>query len=326
MPAASAAVIPPAPMSSIHAVIRAQPSPEIHPAIRAVCDDLRTRFGDAIEAVLYYGSCLRQGDPTDGVIDLYVIVSDYRAAWPTWGRRLIARFLPPTVGYLETPWDEGCIRTKYAVISQRDFRRGTSGRWFHSYLWARFSQPCVLLETRDDEVSAALTDSLATAVVTLLDRSVPLAPSRIDAVALWSLALGASYRAELRPESSGRAESLVADNAAYYDELTRAYADGAGRRWLSAVEASGDYVVSMPPWRHRRGRMAWFFRRLAGKFLSTFRWFKAAVTFEGGIDYAVWKLERHTGVKIEVTEKLRKRPWLYAWGEIIRLYRSGTLR
>ena len=91
------------------------------------------------------------------------------------------------------------------------------------------------------------------------------------------------------------------------------------------LESAG-YEVRVSGWARRRCRLAWFLRRFVGKLLSTGRWFKAAATFEGGIDYAVWKLERHTGHKIEVSDKLRRRPWLYAWGEIIRLYRSGTLR
>ena len=43
------------------------------------------------------GQWLVQGDPTDGVIDLYVVVKDYRSAFDTLGRRLIAGVLPPTV-------------------------------------------------------------------------------------------------------------------------------------------------------------------------------------------------------------------------------------
>ena len=316
-------------MSALTTVIRDHPTPDPQPAVAAVVEDLRARFPAAMVAVLYYGSCLRLGDPTDGVIDLYVVVRDYRAAFDTLGRRLIAGVLPPTVGYLETPWKSGVIRTKYAVISLRDFRRGTSPRWFHSYLWGRFSQPCVVLDAQDEDTRSRLEDCLGRAVRTLLDRTLPLCPARATARELWSVALGASYRAELRPESPGRAEEIVAADAGYYAALTRAYAAtcGAGRLVPPADErADGRYEVRVSGWARRRCRVAWFLRRLAGKFLSTGRWFKAAATFEGGIDYAVWKLERHTGHKIEVSDKLRRRPWLYAWGEIIRLYRSGTLR
>jgi hypothetical protein len=316
-------------MSALTTVIRDHSTPAPHPAVLAVVEELRGRFPAAMVAVLYYGSCLRQGDPTDGVIDLYVVVRDYRSAFDTVGRRLIAGVLPPTVGYLETPWESGVIRTKYAVISLRDFQRGTSRRWFHSYLWGRFSQPCVVLAAQDDDTRSRLEDCLGRAVGTLLDRTLPLCPSRVTASGLWAVALGASYRAELRPESAGRAEEIVAADAGHYAALTRAYAASCAEgRLAPATHGTADnaYEVRVSGWARRRCRTAWFCRRLAGKLLSTGRWFKAAATFEGGIDYAVWKLERHTGHRIEVSDKLRRRPWLYAWGEIIRLYRSGTLR
>jgi hypothetical protein len=312
-------------MSALAEVIRDRPQPPPHPALAAVIEDLRARHPAAIVAVIYYGSCLRQGDPTEGVIDLYVIVRDYRSAYDGLGRRLLAGVLPPTVGYLETPWGDDRIRTKYAVISLADFRRGTSRRWFHSYLWGRFAQPCVILEARDESVRETLVSCFGRAVTTLLDRTLPLAPARVDARELWSVALGASYRAELRPESAGRAGDIVAGDAAYYAALTGAYAETSGGR-LAHVGQPDIYAVEASPWRRRRCRATWFLRRLAGKFLSVARWFKAAATFEGGIDYAVWKLERHTGHKIDVPDRVRRRPWLYAWGEIIRLYRSGTLR
>ena len=312
-------------MSALADVLAHRPRPPRHPALDAVIGDLRARYGDAVEAVLYYGSCLRQGDPTEGVIDLYVVVRDYRAAYRTLGRRLLAAFLPPTVGYLETPWEAGCIRTKYAVISLADFRRGTSKRWFHSYLWGRFAQPCVTLYTSAPEVASVLDECLARAVATLLDRTVALAPARTTSAGLWAAALGASYRAELRPEAAGRAEEIVAADVPHYDALTRAWA-ATGARGRLTPAADGGWNVAVSARGRRRCRGAWFLRRLFGKGLSAARWFKAAATFEGGLDYAVWKLERHTGRKIEIPERVRRRPWLYAWGEIIRLYRSGTLR
>jgi len=42
--------------------------------ITALADEMRRRFGDAVDAVIFYGSCLRKQDPRDGVVDLYVIV------------------------------------------------------------------------------------------------------------------------------------------------------------------------------------------------------------------------------------------------------------
>jgi hypothetical protein len=67
-------------------------------------------------------------------------------------------------------------------------------------------------------------------------------------------------------------------------------------------------------------------RRWQGPLLSVLRWIKAAFTFAGGVDYAAWKIERHTGVRIEVTDRLRRRPLIYGWAVLWRLWRSGALR
>src|SRR3546814_10685169 len=67
--------------------------------------------GDAVAAILFYGSCLR--DPqADGILDFYVVVDDYRRYH---GGRLAAalnRLLPPTVSLLVAP---AGTRAKVAV-------------------------------------------------------------------------------------------------------------------------------------------------------------------------------------------------------------------
>ena len=47
--------------------------------------------------------------------------------------------------------------------------------------------------------------------------------------------------------------------------------------------------------------MAWRFRRLVGKVLSILRLAKGVFTFDGGVDYILWKIERHSGVKATAT-------------------------
>jgi hypothetical protein len=297
-------------------------------ALEPVCQAIRHRFGEAVAGILFYGSCLRQGDPLEGVVDLYVVVSDYRAAYSGAGARLMARILPPTVGYLETQAGDRCIRAKFAVISMRDFRRGTSGRWFHSYLWGRFAQPSLLLSVRDEAARRELIECLASSIRTLMQRTLPLAPTPGDAVSLWVHALGLSYKTELRPESAGRAHDLVVGERCYYQDVTALYAETTAR--LTQLPERGPdgavFETNFAWWNRWIAQVAWRTRRVSGKFMTVARLFKALATFEGGLDYAVWKLERHTGVEIVLSERTRRHPWLYVWGELFRLYRSGALR
>ena len=120
-----------------------------------------------------------------------------------------------------------------------------------------------------------------------------------------------------------RAREIVEADPEFYRELLSRIEPGLP--WLRH-SPDGVYTTHVSATRRFAAGAAWRTRRLTGKLMSTARWFKALATFEGGLDYAAWKLERHSGVKIHVSEKMRRRPWLYVWGELIRLYRRGVLR
>ena len=53
---------------------------------------------------------------------------------------------------------------------------------------------------------------------------------------------------------------------------------------------------------------------------------KAAFTFDGAMDYVAWKIERHSGVRIEVKPWQRRFPLLAAPGLYLKLRRMGVLR
>jgi hypothetical protein len=53
---------------------------------------------------------------------------------------------------------------------------------------------------------------------------------------------------------------------------------------------------------------------------------KSAYTFEGGIDYVLWKIERHSGVRVQLAPWQRRHPLLAAPGLIRKLRRDGVIR
>jgi hypothetical protein len=73
-------------------------------------------------------------------------------------------------------------------------------------------------------------------------------------------------------------------------------------------------------------RLAWKIRSLQGKALTVLRLFKGAFTFTGGLDYILWKIERHTGVTVEVPPRLKPHPILAVCVLSWRLYRRGAFR
>lgn len=286
-------------------------------AIDAFVEAVHAQFGDAVMAVLFYGSCRRVDQP-DGLYDLYVIVDRYRTL-PRY-EAVVAWILPPNVYHLEVKVGTSRRQSKCTLISIADFRRGNSKQWFHAYLWGRFCQPVSIAWARDDAAREAVIACLATAVTTFLTRSVCLLSGRTDFESLWIEGLRASYSTELRSEGPDRAREIYRHNAAYYEAITRAAAHdipGLLIRSDGLIEALDE---------NRAEERAWRVRRVTGKLLSIVRILKAWTTFRGGLDYLVWKLERHSGQSIEVPDRVRQRPLLHVWGFLWRLYRRGAFR
>ena len=294
------------------------------PAARALAEELLSRYGESVQAVLFYGSCLRTGD-TDGLIDLYVLVDEYRSipGAQRWSYRLIR----PTVFYLELPFEGRVLRSKYAVLTLAEFERGTSRQWFHSYLWARFAQPVGVPYARNDHARERVHHALGQAVLTFHSRVCPMLPPSCDARELWERGLMLSYRAELRAERPATVAGLFDAAPAYYQQLTALAI--ASLPWASEVLTGAQlarYHIRISTRTRLLCRAAWATRQLQGKLLSILRLGKGLITFRGGLDYILWKIERHSGVTVELTPRLRRHPLLARGVLFWRLYRRGAFR
>ena len=121
-------------------------------------------YPGAARAVLFYGSCLRERDLDGLMLDFYLIVSDYRAAY---GRGWFAsanRLIPPNV----FPFAHDGLAAKYAVLSEADFARLWTG-WRSVSVWARFAQPSRLAWVADEQArERAIAAIYAGAAPTLL--------------------------------------------------------------------------------------------------------------------------------------------------------------
>jgi hypothetical protein len=76
----------------------------------------------------------------------------------------------------------------------------------------------------------------------------------------------------------------------------------------------------------RAGERAWIRRRLVGKVLNLLRLIKGVFTFDGAVDYALWKVERHAGVRPPVSAWERRHPILASPKLLWRFYRAGAFR
>ena len=262
------------------------------PALAGLLADLGERFGDRIDAVVLYGSYLR-GD-SQAMPDLYVLLDRYPAA-PI-PHRWLGNILPPNVYRLT----QGGLRAKVSVLRTRQLLKAATMD-FHPYFWARFAQPCRLLQCRDDAMRAHLEHIVEQSARRLL--AAMGAPARLtDAAAYWQALFKRTYAAELRSERQSKYREIYNANRTYYDALFEARP-------------------------HKPDQPAtWRLRQAVGKAMSAARILKSALTFEDPVDYMLWKLERHSGVRLEATERQRRYPFLFAWPLIWRLYRAGAFR
>ncbi len=310
------------------------PVPE---AARVITAALGERFGEATSAVLFYGSCLRRGSH-EGVLDFYVLVDDYRRAYPRRGLAWLNTLLAPNVFYLEVgPPDasvaEEPLRAKVAVMSLADFERAATVDWHEARVWARFAQPSRLTFARDEGTR----DRVATAVAEATRTFVAHAPiwcaepgspeSRFDAVTFFSRAFAETYAAELRSESEETIQGLFAAQPERHARvLALALTELAVQGDLEHGTRAGEHIVRARPGALASAVADWPARRRRSKRIAVLGLLKCVITFEGWARYGLWKLERHRGAPIEISERQRRHPLLLGWPVLVRLLRERTLR
>jgi hypothetical protein len=296
-------------------------------AATRLVDAIRARHRRGIAAMIFYGSCLRQPDTNlDSVVfDFYVLVDDYRSFYDRYWPTLANYLMPPNVFQISVAAKDGRrLQGKYAVVSLAHFCDLVTPRTYHSYFWARFAQPTRLVYTRDERTKQALIEALAQSVATLAGRAAGLMEPAFSAGDLWKEAFRQTYAAELRAEQAERGERIYQVDAARYDALTEPALAAAG---LQAQRlADGRLTFRQAGEKRAAARLSWGVRRLQGKMLSIFRLTKGIFTFDGGLEYILWKIERHSGVSTPLTDWQRRHPLLAAPGLAWRLYRRGAFR
>ena len=277
---------------------------------------IAAKHGAASRAVLFYGSCLRQKQLEGLMLDFYLIVSDYRAAYEKRWLAVANRLIPPNVFYFE---HDGLV-AKYAVLSKADFARECGPDAFTVSTAARFAQPSRLVWSADDEARWGALDLVSSAAPTLLDWTLPVAEGETPEE-IWKSAFRLTFAAELRAERLDRSSSIVdADPQRYYQFGLRALQVIAE---LRGVGPAFEVPLSMSEAQAKRW---WRNMQRRGKWYSVLRLAKASLTFAGGVDYIAWKINRHAGTDIQIKPWQRRWPLLAAISLLPRLLRSGAVR
>ncbi|WP_309602787.1 hypothetical protein [Sphingomonas sp.] len=284
-------------MDELRDLVTAELGETVDPRVEAMALAIAAKHGEASRAVLFYGSCLREQQLDGLMLDFYLIVSDYRAAYPKRWMATANRLIPPNV----FPFEHDGLMAKYAVLSEADFDRLNGPKTRNVSVWARFAQPSRLVWSSDAAARDRAIGAVAKAVPTLLGAAGR--QDREDVLDWWRRAFALTYSAELRAERKGRSQSVVDADPERYRRFGQAAAP------LIGSNAGG-----------------WDRRRFEGKALSVIRLAKASATYAGGADYIAWKINRHAGTKIVLTDWQQRHPLLTAISLLPRLLKSGAIR
>jgi hypothetical protein len=299
------------PVPALRDLVASELAEPVDSRVAVMATAIAALYPGAARAVLFYGSCLRERQLDGLMLDFYLIVSDYRAAY---GKSWLARanrLIPPNV----FPFEHHGLVAKYAVLSEADFHRLNGPETLSVSVWARFAQPSRLVWSADAAAAEAAVACVSRAAPTALAAARPLFEGS-DPLALWGLAFRLTYSAELRSESKARPGSVVEADRARYEAFSAPVLDAAGI----------DLGAAVPPGERHRAERLWAKRRRAGKALTVVRLAKASGTYAGGIDYLAWKINRHAGAGIEIKPWQRRWPLLAAFTLLPKLLRRGAIR
>lgn len=290
-------------MAELRELVAEELGRPVDPRVTAMAEAIAAAHGDASRAVLFYGSCLRDVALEGAMLDFYLIVSDYSQAYRARWMAAANRLIPPNV----FPFAHDGLAAKYAVLSEADFHRLNGPETRSVSVWARFAQPSRLVWVSNEQARGRAIDSVSRAAPTLLSAALSAVPNDQPPLDLWKAAFALTYSAELRAEKKERGTNLV-------DQDPERYLRFFGPA-MAAARACG-----------KRCGGSWRRRRVEGKMLSVVRLAKASATFAGGAEYIAWKINRHAGTKIELSDWQKKHPLLTAVTLLPRLIRGEAIR
>jgi hypothetical protein len=308
-------------MHSLQQLVAEELAVPAQPRVQAFAAHVAAQYSGAARAVLFYGSCLRSEQLQGQMLDFYLIVSEYDAAYD---RRWLAKWnrrLPPNV----FPFEHDGLVAKVAVLSEGDFhdlnRAGASA----VSVWARFAQPARLVWAADEGARHKATLAISGAAPTLLNGALAHMANDDDLLDLWELGFALTYSAELRAERSDRPASVIE----FDPERYRLFGRAALLHTPIANEVREDgkvHLLADAENRIAREKQRWPALRRRGKLLTVARLGKAAFTYAGGIDYLAWKINRHAGTKIEIKPWQRRWPLVAALMLVPKLLAKGAIK
>jgi hypothetical protein len=296
-------------------------------------------FGPTTAAIIHYGShAQHSGAKPESAHDFFVIVDDYEAGYETLAATVGTSYAPGKAARLNRVLAPNVVAitdaettaptappllAKCAVLSVEELRRACSARARDHFTQGRLFQHAQLVWTRDARTRGVVVDSLLEARARTFDWGRAYLPPHFDVDTYCRVLLETSFGAEVRPEGPERISALLAAQREtmlrMYAELLRSLAD---QRIL--LREGNVYTDSHPPGALGRLRIRAYFTR--SKLRATLRWLKYMALYDDWQDYLLRKLERRSGVHVELTERERRWPLIFLWPKAIRYLRTRPQR
>lgn len=314
-------------LAALHTYLETEVSQPVPATVQRLYASFCAQMPDPAGACggLFYGSALWKEPTADTVWDLYVLVDRYAQSSNSYLLQLAGNILAPNVYYHETRDETGTVvRGKIAVMRLQQFTAHCRGRVLSPQTWARFAQPVRLIAPCDDSTRTTLITALADATLTFHRATTPWVETPCSIEEFWQTGLRQTYASEFRSERSQRQITLVdASRGAFIQRTTLAlHAHGVPYLHLHEQHLHITLPIRQRQWRQRATRL----RNLVSKMLHVLRLVKAAFTFAGGVEYLLYKIERHSGVTLEATAFQKKYPLLAAWPLMVKGLRKRAFR
>jgi hypothetical protein len=284
--------------------------------------------------VLHFGSHVSGASPgAKSAYDLLAVVGSYRRFYrslraarpgspPAAVLSVLNRFLPPNILFFAPRGGSG-PGAKLFVVSEAHLERDLSPRGRDHFCCGRLMQRVELVFARDEAAAERARGLLEANRRATLEWMRPFLPGDFDARGFASRALEISYAQEIRPESPARRLEVFRAQEEFFLETYGAILEEAERAGL-LVRTAGGYRYARPASAAERRRVRRYFA--ISKLRATSRWLKYTVTFENWSEYLAAKVERRTGVRVELSPRERRLPLLFLWPKLVRFLRASGPR
>ena len=282
-------------------------------------------FGPATVALIHYGSHAQHSAVSpDSARDFFVILDDYPSAYRALAATLDTRFRPGTASLLNRVLPPNVLSlkepgaapvAKCAVLSLADLIRGCSAGARDQFVRGRLFQQIQLVWVRDARARDAVTAALVEARHCTFGWVRPFLPPHFDTHAYCLEMLRVSYAQEIRPEGHERLAALLEDQSATLLPMYGALLTDLAARGVLVREPDGYRDTAAPGAWARARQQLWF---TVSKLRATLRWAKYIALYDDWLDYVVRKVERRSGVRMELTSRERRWPLIFLWPRAVR--------